>query len=61
MKNVGIIRKLDDLGRIVLPREIRKNFNIVEKDTIEILVNGNTIILEKLLMNVSYVGKQKKI
>lgn len=47
MKSLGIIRKLDELGRIVIPMEIRKSLNIKEKDPIEISVNNNCIILEK--------------
>lgn len=47
MKNVGITRKVDDLGRIVIPKELRDKFSIKEKDALEINVNGNLIILKK--------------
>lgn len=47
MKSIGIIRNLDELGRIVIPIEIRKNLNIKERDPIEISVNHNSIILRK--------------
>ena len=40
-------RKVDDLGRIVLPKEIRKNFTIREQDTLIITTKGNKVILEK--------------
>ena len=47
MKSVGIIRNLDELGRIVIPIEIRKSLNIKERDPIEISVNHHSIILRK--------------
>ena len=47
MKSIGIIRNLDELGRIVIPIEIRKNLNIKEKDPIEISVDHEYIILNK--------------
>lgn len=47
MKSTGIIRRVDELGRVVIPIEIRNQFNIVEKDPIEIFVNGSSIILKK--------------
>ena len=45
MKSTGIVRKIDELGRLVLPMELRKTFNIAEKDAIEIIaINwGGTI------------------
>lgn len=39
MKATGIIRRVDELGRVVIPIEIRNQFNIVEKDPIEIYVD----------------------
>lgn len=47
MKSTGIVRKLDELGRIVIPIEIRNKFNISERDPIEIYVDGTNIILSK--------------
>ncbi len=47
MKSTGVVRKIDELGRIVLPSEIRKVFGIHEGDQLEISVNGEQIILEK--------------
>ena len=41
MKSTGIIRKVDELGRVVIPIEIRNQFNIAEKDPIEIYVDGS--------------------
>ena len=47
MKSIGIVRKVDELGRIVLPKELRQILNINVKDPIEIFVEGNTILLKK--------------
>lgn len=54
MKSTGIIRKVDELGRVVIPIEIRNQFNIVEKDPIEIYVDGSSIILKKLEKNCTF-------
>lgn len=47
MKSTGILRKIDPLGRIVIPRETRRMLEIKEKDPIEIFVDGESIILQK--------------
>ena len=47
MKSTGITRKIDELGRIVLPIELRRKMGIAEKDSLEIYVEGDTIILQK--------------
>lgn len=47
MKSTGIVRKVDDLGRVVLPSELRKNLNIDIRDNVEIYVSGESIILKK--------------
>ena len=47
MKSTGIVRKIDELGRIVLPSEMRKMFGINEKDAVEIFTKDDTIILKK--------------
>ena len=47
MKSTGIVRKVDELGRIVLPIELRRALGIEEKDRIEIFVDGESIILRK--------------
>ena len=48
MKATGIIRKVDELGRVVIPIEIRNQFNIVERDQIEIYVDDSSIVLKKI-------------
>lgn len=47
VKSTGIIRKVDELGRIVLPIELRRTLDIAEKDSLEIYVDGSSIILRK--------------
>ena len=47
MKSTGIVRRIDELGRIVLPIEIRKNLNLGSRDAVEIFVNEDTIVLKK--------------
>ena len=47
MKSTGIVRKVDELGRVVLPIELRRSLNINEKDSLEIFVDANKIILKK--------------
>ena len=45
MKSTGIVRKLDELGRITLPIELRRNFDVNERDPLEIFVDDDKIIL----------------
>lgn len=47
MKSTGIVRKVDELGRVVIPIELRRTLNIEEKDALEIYVDGEHIILKK--------------
>lgn len=47
MKATGIVRPIDDLGRIVLPMELRKVMDIKKKDSLEIYVDSDKIILQK--------------
>ena len=47
MKATGIVRKVDGLGRIVLPVEMRRTLDIAEKDALEIYVEGTSVILKK--------------
>lgn len=47
MKSTGIVRKIDELGRIVLPIELRKVLDIMNKDAVEIFVDEDKIILKK--------------
>ena len=50
----GIIRRIDDLGRIVIPREIRRKMNINEGDPLEICLDGDKLYLEKYIVSYEY-------
>jgi transcriptional pleiotropic regulator of transition state genes len=47
MKSTGIVRKVDELGRVVIPIELRRTLGIDEKDALEIYVDNEKIILKK--------------
>lgn len=47
MKATGIVRKIDDLGRIVLPIELRRTLGISDRDSLEIYVDDSNIVLKK--------------
>jgi len=56
MKSTGIVRKIDDLGRIVLPKELRKVLDIEERDPLEIFVDGSTVMLQKYQPSCVFCG-----
>lgn len=56
MKSTGIVRKVDELGRIVLPSELRKNLDIKVKDSLEIYTSGDSVILKKYLPTCVFCG-----
>lgn len=56
MKSTGVVRKIDELGRIVLPIEIRRNLNIDIKDPMEIFVEDDMIILKKYTASCIFCG-----
>ncbi len=61
IKSTGIIRKVDELGRIVIPMELRNKLEIVEKDSLEIFVDGSSIILKKYNSNCVFCGSDKDL
>lgn len=61
MKSTGIVRRLDELGRIVLPIELRRTLNLAEKDSVEIFVEGEDIVLRKYQPDCSFCGESKKL
>lgn len=61
MKSTGIVRKVDELGRVVLPIELRRTLDIAEKDSLEIYVDGNTIILQKYEPTCVFCGASSEI
>jgi len=61
MKSTGIVRKVDELGRIVLPIEMRRTLDIAEKDPVEIYVEGESVILRKYQAACVFCGSVKNI
>ena len=56
MKATGVVRRIDDLGRIVIPKELRRTMRIREGDSLEIFIEGEKIMLKKYspVQNVNY-------
>jgi len=61
MKSTGIVRKVDELGRIVLPIEMRRTLDIAEKDALEIYVEGASVILKKYKPSCIFCDSNKDI
>ena len=61
MKATGIVRKIDELGRIVLPIEMRRTLDIGEKDALEIYVEGSSVILKKYKPSCIFCATTKDI
>ena len=61
MKATGIVRKVDELGRIVLPIELRRTLGIEIKDPIEIYVDGDYIVLKKYEPACIFCGNAKDV
>ena len=61
MKSTGIVSKVDELGRIVLPIELRRTMNIEVKDALEIYVDGDQIVLKKYEPSCIFCGNAKDI
>ncbi len=61
MKSIGIVRKLDDLGRIVLPVELRHTLGLEEKDPLEIFVEDENIILKKYQPSCIFCNNAKEV
>lgn len=61
MKTTGIIRRLDELGRVVLPIELRRSFNLSEHDRVEITTEDDKIILRKYEPNCCFCGSGRDL
>lgn len=61
MKATGIVRKVDELGRIVLPIELRRTLEIAERDSLEIYVDGTSIVLRKYEPACVFCGSSKDV
>jgi transcriptional pleiotropic regulator of transition state genes len=61
MKPIGVVRKVDQLGRIVLPKSLRKRYLMNEGDPVEILVQGDHIILERYRPRCVFCSSSEKV
>ena len=61
MKSTGIVRRVDELGRIVLPIELRRIFDLKEKDAIEIYTDADMIILKKFQRTCIFCNKSEDV
>ena len=61
MKSTGIVRKVDSLGRVVLPIELRRTLDVSEKDALEIYVEGDTVVLKKYEPTCVFCGNGNNI
>ena len=61
MKATGIVRKVDELGRIVLPIELRRTLDIEERDSLEIYVDGSAIVLTKYQPSCIFCGGSNEV
>ena len=61
MKSTGIVRRVDELGRIVIPMELRRTLDIAIKDALEIYVEGEQIILKKYEPTCIFCGEGKNV
>lgn len=61
MKSTGVVRKIDELGRVVLPKELRRSLDLNEKDPMEIYVDGEMIIFKKYQPDCIFCGSGDEI
>ena len=61
MKSTGIVRKVDNLGRIVLPVELRRTLDIDIHSDVEIYVEGDQVILKKYVPNCIFCGSKDSV
>ncbi|MDO4539606.1 MAG: AbrB/MazE/SpoVT family DNA-binding domain-containing protein [Syntrophomonadaceae bacterium] len=61
MKSTGVVRKVDELGRVVIPIELRRTMGIEERDALEIYVDGEKIILKKYEPACIFCGNAEEV
>jgi AbrB family transcriptional regulator, transcriptional pleiotropic regulator of transition state genes len=61
MKSTGIVRKLDDLGRITLPIELRRTMDVTERDPLEIYTDGDTVVLKPYKLKCKHCGSEENV
>lgn len=61
MKSTGIVRRVDELGRIVLPIELRRTLDIAVRDAIEIYIDGESVVMKKYNPSCVFCGNAKDV
>jgi len=61
MKSTGVVRKVDELGRVVIPMELRRTMGIEEKDSLEIFTDGEKIVFKKYQPGCIFCGNAEGI
>ncbi len=61
MKSTGIVRQIDHLGRVVIPKELRNTLGIMDKDPLEIFVEGDRIVLRKYHPTCIFCGEEENV
>ena len=61
MKDTGVVRKIDELGRFTLPMELRRKLNIEIGDPLEVFVDGENIVLRKYIENDIFTGSTEEL
>ena len=61
MKTTGIVRRLDSLGRVVPPMEMRRALGIGDRDTIEFTLEGDAIVIRKCQLGCVFCGSEKDL
>jgi transcriptional pleiotropic regulator of transition state genes len=61
MKSTGIVRNIDELGRIVIPKEIRKKLGLASTDPVEIFIEGEKIILTRYTASCSFCDSSDSV
>ena len=61
MKTTGVVRRLDELGQVTLPIELRRSFQLEERDAVEIYVEADSIILKKYISSDIFTGSKENL
>lgn len=61
MKATGIVRRIDDLGRVVIPKSLRHMLGISEGDPLEVFVEGDSVVLKKYYKSCGVCGKSDQL
>jgi len=61
MRDTGIVRRVDELGRLVVPKELRRTMGIEEKDPMEIFTDGESIVIKKYVPGCLFCGSLEEL